>query len=80
VLATVVRRASAQVTVGIVLGAAGAAAVGRMLESALTYVRSGDSVTTVGVLAFLLVIAAVGCVVPARRAARLDPVAALRVE
>jgi predicted permease len=80
ILLLVMRRASGQIALGVTLGAVGAAAVGRALEGVLIHVRAGDPGAIAGVLTFLVGITVAGCVVPARRAARLDPVAALRGE
>jgi predicted permease len=80
ILMLVMRRASLQIALGVTLGAAGAAAVATILESVLIHVRAGDPGAIAGVLMFLVVITTLGCLVPARRAARLNPVAALRGE
>lgn len=65
---------------GILLGLAGAWAGSRLLESQLFGIRGTDPVTY-GVGAVLLLLAAlVACWVPARRAARVNPVDALRAE
>jgi len=53
---------------------------GRLLGSLLFGVNSMDSVTLVGVVATLFLIAAVATLVPARRAAHIDPLAAIREE
>lgn len=65
---------------GIVLGGAGALAVTRLIESFLYGVTTTDLVTFFAV-PFLLVLATLlACWVPALRATRVDPVAALRAE
>ena len=66
--------------VGIVIGAAGSVAVGRWLESLLYGVGSGDRLTLAATAALLLTVAMVACLLPARRAMRVDPMAALRAE
>jgi putative ABC transport system permease protein len=77
----ILRRASGQLLLGLVLGGAGAVAVARALaHAALRYVHAFDPATLVAVVAALVVIAALGCLIPARRGARLDPIAALRAE
>ena len=50
------------------------------LGSLLVGVRPTDPVTYAGIAAFFVAVAAVACVAPARRAAGLDPNAALREE
>ena len=66
--------------VGIVIGAAGSVAVGRWLESLLYGVGSGDRLTLAATAALLLTVAMAACLLPARRAMRVDPMAALRAE
>jgi ABC-type lipoprotein release transport system permease subunit len=55
-------------------------AVGTVLQSALIEVRANQPVMLAGVALFLLSIALVAALLPAARASRLDPVAALRQE
>jgi predicted permease len=62
------------------LGAAGAWASGRLLESWLFQVEPGDPVALGGAVGALLVTAALACWLPARRAARTDPLETLREE
>jgi ABC-type lipoprotein release transport system permease subunit len=50
------------------------------MSTLLFQVRPTDPATFAGVAVLLLVVAAFACYVPARRAARMDPLAALRVE
>ena len=64
------------VTVGVLL----ALAATRVLRTALRGVSPSDPVTFAGTLAVLLLAALLGCAVPARRAARVDPMVALRHE
>jgi predicted permease len=75
-----VGRSMMLVTSGVVLGLGGAAALARLVESLLFGVRSSDSVTFVASAAMLLTIGAAAAYWPARRAAHLNPIAALRVE
>jgi ABC-type antimicrobial peptide transport system permease subunit len=64
--------------VGIVLGLAGALAVTRLVASLLFGVGTTDGVTYVSVTAMLVAVAFAACVIPARRATRVDPMVALR--
>jgi putative ABC transport system permease protein len=66
------------VAVGIVLGLIATAATGRWLASLLTGVSPYDPSTYVVVAVAVLVTSACACYVPARRAARVDPLELLR--
>ena len=66
--------------IGLVLGVAGALVAGRLLRSFLFGVAPNDFLTFVGVAALLSVVALFACWLPARRAARVDPMVALRSE
>jgi len=68
------------VLAGLVLGVGAAVALGRYLASVLYGVRANDPVTLVTVSAVLLAVAGCATFLPARRAARTDPMAALREE
>jgi putative ABC transport system permease protein len=80
VLGMVMRQGAALAVAGAVGGLIGAAAVTRLLAGMLYGVTPLDPLAYVGAGALLLVAAALACYLPARRAARLDPVRALRVE
>ncbi len=65
---------------GMLLGLAGAWGIGRLLQNSLFGVSGNDGVTYVcGTCVFLLT-GFLACLVPARRASRVDPVVALRCE
>jgi ABC-type antimicrobial peptide transport system permease subunit len=66
--------------VGIVLGVAGAWMLTRLLGGLLYEVSARDPATFVGVSLLLLAVVMVASYVPASRAARMDPVTALRRE
>jgi len=80
IVSEVVRRGMSLAAIGMVLGLAGALTVGRFLESLLYGLSLNDGLTLGGAAAGFVVIALVACWVPARRAARVDPVVALRTE
>jgi putative ABC transport system permease protein len=74
VLRHAVLMASAGIVAGLVLAAAGA----RLLSGFLFGVSARDPLTFAAVPIVLLAVAAIACVIPARRAARVDPLTVLR--
>jgi putative ABC transport system permease protein len=65
---------------GIVLGLGGAVALARLMQSLLYEVSPTDPLTLGSGTILLLTVALVSCYIPARRATRTDPMAALRHE
>ncbi|HWE23022.1 MAG TPA: FtsX-like permease family protein, partial [Myxococcales bacterium] len=65
---------------GLVLGTGGAFALTQLLASTLYGATAGDSATVASAFAVLLVAAVLACLLPARRAMRIAPMAALRAE
>jgi putative ABC transport system permease protein len=65
---------------GFAVGIAGALAAGRVLASLLHEVKPGDPAIFAATAGFLALVALLACYIPARRAARLDPMTALRYE
>lgn len=80
VLWLVVRHGLALALIGALAGAAGALALGRTLSSLLFGVSSADVTAFAIALTVALGTAVVACLVPARRAAALDPLQGLRAE
>jgi ABC-type antimicrobial peptide transport system permease subunit len=76
----VMREGALLTGVGIVLGVGGALLLSRFLGALLYGVVPADPATLGGVAAVLSVVALVACLVPAMRAIRIDPMAALRAE
>jgi putative ABC transport system permease protein len=64
--------------VGVVLGIAGSIVVTQWLTTLLFGVRAGDPLTLAATAVLLLLVAAVACFIPARRATLVDPMVALR--
>jgi putative ABC transport system permease protein len=65
---------------GIALGLIAALAATRLLETMVHSVSTTDPLTFVGIAVLLLAVALLACWLPARRAARVDPLVALRCE
>jgi putative ABC transport system permease protein len=78
VLRLVVRETGVLVATGVVLGVAGALALGRALRSLAFEVGASDPATIAAVASLLAIVALAATLAPARRAARVAPVVALR--
>jgi putative ABC transport system permease protein len=66
--------------IGMALGAAGALALGHLLKSLVYGVQPTDPITFIAVACLLALVALLASVIPAYRAARVDPLVALRYE
>jgi len=73
----VLRRGLVQIALGLTIGLTGAWFAGQLL-SPLLVVPAHDITTFVGIATLLTVVALAACLIPARRATRLDPLVALR--
>jgi len=80
VLGLVLRQGLLLAGVGIVIGLAGAVGVTRLISSLLYGVTPTDLVTFAGAPVILFGVAVVACWIPGHRAARIDPMVALRLE
>ena len=80
VLGLVVRQALMLVGAGVGIGLIAALAVSRVLESLLVGIPSYDPLTFTCVSVLMLAVALGACYIPARRAAKVDPMVALRHE
>jgi putative ABC transport system permease protein len=78
VLQMILRQGLRLVGIGLVIGAVGAFALSRLMAGLLFGIRPNDAATFVVTGAVLLVIATLACLVPARRAATIDPMVVLR--
>jgi predicted permease len=78
VVMLVLRQGLAFASGGIVVGSAAAAAGARVVQSALVAVSPADPVVYAGVAAFTIAVAVLAAAVPAWRALRVDPIAAMR--
>ncbi len=76
----IIGRGMALASAGSALGLAGAWAIGRFLESMLYQIKPTDPITLASAPLVLLAVALLACYVPARRAMKVDPMAALRYE
>jgi len=80
VLRMVVVEGMKPVLFGVILGIAGAFALGRLLASLIYAVRPTDPLTFFTSAALLALISLLACLIPAYRATRVDPISALRYE
>lgn len=78
VLSLILRQALGLVIVGLIFGAAGAYALGHLMTSLLYDVAPSDPATYVVVALVVVAVATFACWAPARRAAGIDPMVALR--
>ena len=74
------RQRCALIGVGVVVGLLLSIGVGMGLESLLIGIEPTDPITYAGVIGMLMLVAAAACLIPARRAATLDPAITLREE
>ena len=80
VLRLVVRQGMTMTLIGLALGLVGAFFMSRVMVGLLYGVSPTDPLTFTGVSIVLLVVALLACLIPARRATRVDPIVALRSE
>jgi putative ABC transport system permease protein len=78
VVRLVLRQGMGMALLGTGLGLAGAFAMARTLQTMLFGIQPHDGPTFAAVCLFLLMVAALACLIPARRAARVDPIVTLR--
>ena len=80
VLQMVLREGLRPALLGVAIGVVGALALTRFLSSLLYGVTPTDPLTFVAVSLILIAVAMLACYIPARRAAKVDPMVALRYE
>ena len=80
VLRLVIRQGLTLTLFGIVLGVIGAYALTRLITTLLYGVAPADPLTFAGVVAVFLAVAVLASYLPARRAAGVDPIIAMRAE
>ena len=76
----VIRQSMLPIIAGVVLGVAGSFASGRLLQELLYQVQPGDPQVIITIVALLLGVGLLASWLPARRAAAIDPMVALRDE
>jgi putative ABC transport system permease protein len=79
-LRVVMAHGAGPVAIGLCVGLVCAVIASRLLETLLFGVRPTDPVTLVGVTVTIGCVTVLACAAPLRRAVRLDPIAALRIE
>ncbi len=79
-LGLILRESLQLIFLGVVIGIAAALGLTRLLSSMLYGITSTDSVIFLSVTVLLVSVALAACLIPARRAMRIDPIVALRHE
>jgi putative ABC transport system permease protein len=80
ILRIVIVQAMAPVAAGLIAGIAAALAFSRLMQSMLFGVTPRDPVMITGIPIALAAVALLSCMIPAQRAAKIDPTVALREE
>jgi predicted permease len=80
VLKLILRQGMALALIGVVIGLIASLTLTRLTKTLLFGVSATDPLTFVGVAMLLIMVAALACWIPARRATKVDPLVALRAE
>jgi len=80
ILGFVLRQAAKMALIGVLAGLVFSAALTRLLSTLLFHVTPTDPLTLAAVVALLLGVSLLACYIPARRAASMDPLIAIRYE
>jgi predicted permease len=80
ILVLMIRGAAGPLVGGLLVGGAGVTVVGQLLQAFLVNTHPRDATTLLGVTAVLCAVSLLACVMPARRATRVDPIVALRCD
>jgi ABC-type antimicrobial peptide transport system permease subunit len=80
ILRLVLREGLELVVIGLILGIVGAASLQKVVATAIYGVRPLDPFVLASVMVLLSIVTLAACVVPARRAMRVEPTVALRYE
>jgi ABC-type antimicrobial peptide transport system permease subunit len=76
----ILKRGLWQLALGLSIGLAGAFGLSRVLRTVLVQITPTDPLTFGAITGILTAVALAACIIPARRATRVDPLIALRAE
>jgi putative ABC transport system permease protein len=76
----ILRQGLVQLAIGLLLGTAGALLAAPVLQTLLVQIKPTDPITLAGIGLIFTLVTVCACLIPARRATRLDPLSALRIE
>ena len=76
----ILRQGLVQLAIGLAIGTAGALAAAPVLQALLVQIKPSDPATLAGIAVVFTAVTICACLIPARRATKLDPLTALRVD